>query len=265
MVCDDGGVFSGSHYWFWKAKVTRAGQDVLDLLHDSKKGLRGLKAVRYGWVRDREAGPILLERFRPERRSKGPGTLNIRYDLRAEQGETAFAHRRRAARVVARVLANLQKRGMAFTDPLECSKAHYARLNDPDANDAARLKMRVTTTDCFGSQIDLDASHGPEWEVKGDNAPKSMAARGRMASNVELLVEQVHEVRKDIQALWEVQANQAKLLEAQTGALVDLKQALERLPGAVVATLKQAAGPREPPAPPRPPVPPPDEGDPMWG
>lgn len=227
QVCDDGGVFVGGHYWFFNARVHRPGRDLLDLLPEAK-ALRGLKRVRYGHVEVPGVGKVLLERFRPGRGMSGArrrlqgsphGSLNVRFDMRALLGETPAEYVARGHRVARELVLKLAlERGMACSEPLERSKRHLARRNDPDANDAARGRIRVTTRDPYG-EVRMDASHGPEWET---DAARSMAARGRMAGNVEWMTDQVTKVRQDLQALWETQANLEKLLESHTDALVSM-------------------------------------------
>lgn len=237
-VCEDGGWFAGSHYQFWNAKVKRSGRDVLDLLPDSKKGLRHLKRTRWGYLYHPEAGQVLIERFRADR-PRATGSLNVRFDLKALAGESPFQHRTRARRIVGEVLERFTKeRAMEFEEPRERSKAHFARMDDPDAIEAARLKMRVTTKDCFGSTVAMDGSHGPELETMGDNAPKSMAARGRMASNVEKLVEEARETKAVLEAQTKAIAELVAGQKATADAIQGVRQVLEeRLP---------KPGPRQP-------------------
>jgi len=253
MVCEDGGVFTGGHYFFWKSKVEKPGEDLLDLLHDSKGGLRGLKRVRYGYHRVQGVGPVLLERFRPSKRGKH-GSLNVRFDLRAEAGETAFQYVARGKRVARKVLAWLEKeRKMAFGDLVECSKPHLTRLNDPDANDAAKLRLRVTTRDPYG-KVMMDASHGPEWEAE---EAKSMAARGRLAGNVEWMLDEMKELNVHQETIGEVLANLTEATKEQAQAITAVIQAMKDQ-SAVLDRLAQTLAGAMQPKPPKPPQPPPE-------
>jgi len=129
-ACDDGEaesvwmeLFNRDFIWFWKVRVIESGRDLTDLLGQSKRGLRGLKRIRYGYIRVPGVEPVFVERFRPVRRSLGGGSITLRYKTLPRAGESAASQISKAERAVHRILKHLSStREMGFGQPQLCHK-----------------------------------------------------------------------------------------------------------------------------------------------
>lgn len=197
------GRFVGAHYWHWTAPVATPGRD---LLLEKRKELAG--TLVWWESRELEGQRITLERHIPKRSARGPGSVVLRYDLRATEGETPEDHMERSAAFAKRVFEELgRSRGMGFAIARLSQKPHWTIRGDSVAQRVGRT-MRVTTTDAYGKVwIDFSAhAGGGPWE-RGDreaNTPESTAAYLRLDGNLQATLEELRGVRADLKALPEV-------------------------------------------------------------
>lgn len=215
----EGRTFRGAHFWHWTARIGSTGRDLL------LPQRRELKNTFVWWGPWGAAGfPVTLELHRGKRPGCGPGSLVVRFDVVAKQGETPYELRDRASQMVGEVLGSVARdRRMAFVSLRLSAKPHYEGEGEAFAGLAGR-EFRVTTQDAYG-KVWIDWSRPGTREA---NMAESLAAYLRVDGNLQAALEEMRSVRADLRVVPEV-----------VGALKDLA-------GEIRAVREPQAGPAAP-------------------
>lgn len=187
------GVYVGTHYWQYSAKVREPGRDIGDLLPGSY-ALRGV-TVRWGEL-ESEGARIRVERHAPTNPARGYGSIVLRFSLWALPGEMPTALSRRARRLAARVYGAWRDRGLRTGPYRETSKPHREIAADPVAERIGKERtVRVEDRNGHGW---IDRSHGGDLEFDSD---ESAAAYIQLNSNVDHLIDRLPKTEAKLDAL----------------------------------------------------------------